>query len=89
MKKYFVGFWIVTLLTMASLPIFAGNAVRPNFPPLDPTLMGFKDQGIWYFLCTAPVFCERIPAHYLTYGPPPPQCPPPCLPSWPGPAPRK
>lgn len=48
------------------------------YPPLDPTLMGFKDQGVWYFLCAAPIHIERIPPHYLTYGPPPvPYCPPP------------
>lgn len=47
-------------------------------PPLDPTLMGWKEQGVWYFLCTSPIRGARIPPHYLTYGPPPvPYCPPP------------
>jgi hypothetical protein len=50
-------------------------------PPADLSLMAFKEQGIWYFLCSAPEFPYRIPLHYLTYGPPPPQCvPPPCGP---------
>jgi len=41
-------------------------------PPLDPTLTAFKEQGVWYFLCEAPTYCQRIPPHYLIYGPPPP-----------------
>lgn len=43
-------------------------------PPLDYTLMGFKEQGAWYFPCVAPEFPKRIPPHYQTYGPPPPPC---------------
>ncbi len=86
MKKFLLGFWIFAMLT-ASLPAFAGGAARPpQTPPLDYTQMAFKDQGIWYFLCVAPEFCERIAPHYLTYGPPRPPCaPPPCVPAMPMP----
>jgi hypothetical protein len=77
MKKFLLVLWIFAMLT-AFLPAFAGGPARaPKLPPLDDTQMAFKEQGAWYFLCVAPVFCERIPPHYLTYGPPPPQCPPP------------
>lgn len=55
-----------------------GPAVKT--PPLDPTLMAWKEQGAWYFLCEAPIYQHRIPPHYLTFGPPPPCCPPPMCP---------
>lgn len=42
--------------------------------PLDPVLMGFKEEGVWYFLCEAPAYLHRIPPHFQTYGPPPPPC---------------
>ncbi len=48
-----------------------------NMPPLDQTLMGFKEQGVWYFLCIAPEHPSRISPNYQTYGPPAPPCPPP------------
>lgn len=52
-----------------------GNVTRfMQTPPLDYTLMGFKEQGAWYFPCVAPEFPKRIPPHYQTYGPPPPPC---------------
>jgi hypothetical protein len=55
-------------------------------PPLDYTLMGFKDQGVWYFPCSAPEFPKRIPPHYQSYGPPPPPyCGVPCAPVGPPP----
>jgi hypothetical protein len=84
MKKFLLGLWILALLTV-SLAAFAGGTTgSPKLPPLDDTQMAFKEQGVWYFLCTAPVFCDRIPPHYLTYGPPPAQCPPPpCFPAMP------
>jgi hypothetical protein len=63
----------------------SGGTRGASTPPLDTTLMGMKEHGAWYFLCVAPTFPCRIPPHYLTYGPPPPEyCPPPCAP-----APRK
>jgi hypothetical protein len=56
-----------------------GPSGRMNAPALDHTLMGFKEQGAWYFLCTAPAYPVRIGPSYQTYGPPPPPCPaPPC-----------
>ncbi len=59
----------------------AGGSAGPKEPPLDTTLMGMKEQGVWYFLCAAPTFPHRIPPHYMTYGPPPPPCGPvPCAP---------
>jgi hypothetical protein len=39
-------------------------------------MMGFKNQGVWYFLCTAPAFPVRIAPHYFQFGPPPPCAPP-------------
>jgi len=70
----------VMVLATSCLPTdsLAGGRGPRGSARLDDTLMGFKEQGIWYFLCTAPVFDQRIPPHYLTYGPPPPNyCPPP------------
>jgi hypothetical protein len=69
---------IAVLLPMAAVS-YGGGAPRASGPQLDPTLMGMKEHGAWYFLCEAPIFPYRIPPHYLTYGPPPPPCcPPPC-----------
>ncbi|MBI5250020.1 MAG: hypothetical protein HY912_11045 [Desulfomonile tiedjei] len=66
--------------------VCAGGGSRKE-PPLDNVLMGMKEQGVWYFLCTAPAFPHRIAPHYATYGPPPPPCGPvPCAPSAPIPA---
>ncbi len=62
----------------ASVALAGGGVVVPQRAQLDPTLMAFKDQGVWYFPCEAPIFNPRIPPHYVTYGPPPPPycCPP-------------
>jgi hypothetical protein len=58
---------------------YGGGTGGASNPQLDSTLMGMKEHGAWYFLCTAPIFPCRIPPHYMTYGPPPPPyCPPPC-----------
>jgi len=43
---------------------------------IDYTLMGFKESGVWYFLCTAPQYPVRTVPSYVTYGPPPPCMPP-------------
>ncbi len=48
-------------------------------PSLDMTLMAFKEQGAWYYLCEAPEFQCRTPNHYLSFAPPPPYCPPPVV----------
>lgn len=90
MKSKVVWFVLAVLLVAASVPVHcsAGPAGRHKLPPLDVSLMAFKEAGIWYFLCTAPMYCQRIPPHYQTYAPPPPPCyPPPCL--GPPPAPVK
>lgn len=52
----------------------AGPAPGPvaHAPVPDLELMAFKDQGVWYFLCSAPAFPVRVDFHALTYGPPPP-----------------
>jgi hypothetical protein len=55
---------------------FAGGGAGGYGPPLDQELMGFKEHGAWYFLCTAPAYPYRIGPHYRTYGPPPPPCGP-------------
>ncbi len=72
-------FVVVTLLAQFSAHVLAKDSAS-NVPPLDQTLMGFKDQGVWYFLCIAPEHLSRISPNYQTYGPPAPPCPPPpCL----------
>ncbi|MGC8660066.1 MAG: hypothetical protein ACP5U1_13435 [Desulfomonilaceae bacterium] len=71
-----VMFALMSPLCFAGGPGGQGGAMQG--PPLDYTLMGFKEQGAWYFLCTAPEYCKRIPPHYQTYGPPPPYCGVPC-----------
>jgi len=73
---------VLAMMCVMGLATMTVAGDRPNFrdgyPPLDPTLMGFKEIGTWYFLCTAPTYMDRIPPHYLTFGPPPvPYCPPP------------
>lgn len=88
MRRLFLG----ALVFLAVVSVFPGvswsggpGTMRPA--PLDPVLMGFKEQGVWYFLCTAPEYCYRIPPHFQTYGPPPPPCCP--VPLIPVPPPRK
>lgn len=80
MKNKLILFIIIAALVITVLPLLAWaetKADREKNPPLDVSLMGFKDQGVWYFLCEAPAYPVRIGPHYLTYGPPPPCCPPP------------
>lgn len=76
-KNLLLALVAVIALTFIPVDCFAGGGPRPMSPPLDPTLMGFKEQGVWYFPCVAPVYRWRIPPHYLTYAPPPPPCMPP------------
>jgi hypothetical protein len=65
-------------LAFAGGPGQVGPAPAQYGPPLDPTLMAMKEAGVWYFLCEAPIYPQKIPPHYLTFGPPPPAycCPP-------------
>ncbi|MFH1115644.1 MAG: hypothetical protein V1792_17180 [Pseudomonadota bacterium] len=71
---------LLTLIALALIPSLlsidahSGGMGRPQAPPLDQTLMGFKETGVWYFLCASPTYLQRIPPHYATYGPPPPPC---------------
>lgn len=72
-----IAFAILTVLFMAPVSSAGGpGSGRHSLqnPALDYTLMGFKDQGAWYFPCVAPEFPVRIGPHYQTYGPPPPPC---------------
>ncbi|AFM27098.1 hypothetical protein [Desulfomonile tiedjei] len=81
MSKIVVLFTAICIVA-ASFLAYAGGNSRVHQPPLDVSLMAFKEQGAWYFLCTAPAFPYRIPPHYATYGPPPPPCGPvPCAPA--------
>jgi hypothetical protein len=81
--KYIALFFIVLVFATNA---FSGGTPdltgQPGFtPPLDPTLMGFKEHGTWYFLCYSPISGQRIPPHYMTFAPPPkPYCPPPNVP---------
>ncbi len=80
MKNKLILFIIVAALALMLHPFVCcaeTGAGKGKEPPLDVSLMGFKDQGIWYFLCEAPTYPVRIGPHYLMYGPPPPCCPPP------------
>lgn len=83
MVRIVVSLALVAMLGVTQLPTVssAGGPGPPHYgPPLDGSLMAHKEQGVWYFLCTAPHYPYRIPPHYLVYGPPPPACaPPPCV----------
>ncbi|MBI5570253.1 MAG: hypothetical protein HY914_09940 [Desulfomonile tiedjei] len=74
MRKVLALVLLVAAVVLTEFPaaVQAGPAGRAMGPPLDYTLMGFKNQGVWYFLCEAPVVVYRVPPHYLTYAPPPP-----------------
>jgi hypothetical protein len=73
---------IITMCSVLNGPVWGGFVPRVPAAPLDQSLMAFKEQGVWYYLCSAPVYPCRIPPHYLTFGPPPPHyCPPPCAPA--------
>ena len=78
LRRNIIMFIFLTVLLAVQLPsaCLAGAWPNRNSPPLDQTLMGFKDQGVWYFLCIAPEFPIRIGPSYQTYGPPPPCLPP-------------
>jgi hypothetical protein len=72
-KTYSAFLFIGILLACTCLPV-PGSAAGPNpdkMPAIDYTLTAFKDQGVWYFPCTAPVYLYRVPPHALTYAPPP------------------
>ncbi len=77
----------VLVLLLPGLSAAAGPLPPPGFsqPPLDLSLMAFKEQGAWYFLCEAPVYLYRIPPHVLTFAPPPPCWP---MPPYRAPAPQ-
>jgi hypothetical protein len=58
-----------------------GGGSYKQSPELDYSLMGFKEQGVWYFPCVAPQYPVKTAPCYVTYGPPPPCAPPaPCAP---------
>ncbi|MGO9119080.1 MAG: hypothetical protein ACLQPD_15910 [Desulfomonilaceae bacterium] len=80
MRRNIIIFVFVAVTLAALLPahVFAKDTASKAL--LDRTLMGFKEQGVWYFLCIAPEHPSRISPNYQTYGPPAPPCPPPpCL----------
>jgi len=80
-RKHIVFISIIIAFWSIAPAAQAGGSLARRGPALDYTLMAFKEQGIWYFLCCAPEYGLRIPPHYLTFGPPPPHyCPPPCAP---------
>lgn len=78
-KITFIVALIASVFVFVSMAVAGGPGFgQPHQARLDPTLTAFKDQGVWYFLCEAPIYNKRIPDHYATYGPPPPPycCPP-------------
>lgn len=79
-----VLFLTVFMMVTVAVCRAGGSGRYTQSPPLDHSLMGFKEQGVWYFPCAAPEHQPRIPPHYATYGPPPPPyCAPPCAPAMP------
>ncbi len=76
MKRTIVLIILVFAITPLLFPVNAqsGGMGPRRTPPLDQSLMQFKEAGIWYFLCISPTYLQRIPPHYQTYGPPPPPC---------------
>jgi hypothetical protein len=79
LRKILGLLFVASVLLFLGLPgsVHAGSAgKRQASPPLDHTLMAFKQQGIWYFLCDAPIPTGGIPPSYLSYFPPPPPCGP-------------
>lgn len=84
--RLFISAAILTILliAMTGLSLGGGNGPYQQGPELDHTLMGFKEQGAWYFPCVAPQYPVRFGPAYVTYGPPPPPCGPvPCAPALP------
>jgi hypothetical protein len=81
MRRNIIIFVFVAFTLAALLPAYlSAKDTASKVPLLDQTLMGFKEQGVWYFLCIAPEHPSRISPNYQTYGPPAPPClPPPCL----------
>jgi hypothetical protein len=74
-----VTFMLGSVMVVAC--IAGGPGPGMQGPALDYTLMGMKEQGVWYFPCCAPEYTKRIAPHYQTYGPPPPPyCGVPCAP---------
>jgi hypothetical protein len=74
----------ITLTGTAALIIFCfgialsfagGYGDYRRGPELDHTLMGMKEQGVWYFPCVAPQYPVKIGPSYVSYGPPPPCAP--------------
>lgn len=90
MMKALAAAFLAALIALPASLSWGGGAARPaHYPPLDYSLMAFKEQGVWYFLCEAPQYPYRIPPHYATFGPPPPACPPPLICAPPPPAVKK
>jgi hypothetical protein len=84
MKRFFANIIIIVLFISISAiaSSFAGEyGSNRQSPELDYSLMGFKEQGVWYFPCVAPQYPVKIAPCYVSYGPPPPCMPPaPCAP---------
>jgi hypothetical protein len=78
---------VILGLMVSPFGCLAGGPSGAYSTPLDPALIGFKEHGIWYFLCEAPVHLYRIPPHYMMVNPTPPCGPAPPLPPAPGCAP--
>jgi hypothetical protein len=73
------------LLLAIGLSFAGGHGPYKQSPQLDYSLMGFKEQGVWYFPCVAPQYPVKTAPCYVTYGPPPPCMPPaPCAPPFKG-----
>ena len=63
---------LLCVIAVATVKAQAGGSKIRYTPPIDVAMMGFKNHGVWYFLCHAPAFPVRIAPHYLEFGPPPP-----------------
>ncbi len=78
LKRLIVIVFVAAVVISMLAPCIAqaGPASRRNGPPLDYQLMAFKNSGVWYFLCDAPLVQDTVPPSYLTAWPPPPPCGP-------------
>ena len=84
MKKSMISVLFIFVVAISfygvSVSTAGGYGGYRQAPELDHALMGFKEQGVWYFPCAAPQYPVRFGPAYVTYGPPPPCAPPACAP---------
>lgn len=75
-QPYIIVILLIVVIAASGVLCHAGGPYRHGFskPALDRSLMGFKEQGVWYYLCSAPMQPHRIGPYYLQVMPPPVMC---------------